>query len=273
MEEEKDSSFALPLSFLFGSQTATVDKLVSYLGIEGLPILKKAYMAGLAVRDHSDSEGKVFNRILDLDQGFLREYLTLLVEKAKGNNRRWLNRTDDSRNFSFLWFREDCESILGDALQYLFELWRSEKFYTQDYLKVLFVTRRGEVINIDLEKHQVKLLGSLIEKRANDADFMEYIFHAVGELSGESRRELIELFLNNNKRMKDFERLTLGTASGSWSGSAVPYFQKSLDFVESLLPLVEGLDYLEHRSDIEKRIEGLQKTIEKEKRRNFIGEV
>jgi len=273
MEEEQDSSFAHRLSFLFNPHATSSETLVSHFGTEGLVVLKRAYLAGLTVRDHSDYEGRVFNLILDLDRVFLREYISLLVEEAEGNGRKWLGRADDSRDFAFLWRRNDYESVLADAIQFLFELWQSEEFHTQRYLEVLFGSRRSEEVNTDLAGRQTTLLGRLITERADDADFMEFIFNAVGELPEDKRRELIGLFLKNNKRAEVFQRLSLEPSEGGWSGSAVPYYQKKLDFAESLLPLVEGLDYLDHRSRIENWIKGLQKTIEHEKRRDFMEEV
>lgn len=274
MEQEQDNSFAFRLSFLFNPYATTSEKLLSYFGAENIDLLKKAYLVGQTARDHSDYDGRVFSLILDLDKGFLREYLSLLVAEAKGHGRQWLSRVDDSKDFSFLWRREDFQAVTREALEFLYGLKQSEDMYVDRYLQVLFGSSRGdEPKESDATERQATMLRDVIAERATDAGFMEFVFEAVGGLPEGRRRDLLSVFLRNNTQVEDFKRLSLEPMSGGWSGSAVPYFQKKLEFAESLLPLVEGLDFLEHRFHIEKWIEGLQRQIEREKRSDFMEEV
>lgn len=48
-------------------------------------------------------------------------------------------------------------------------------------------------------------------------------------------------------------------------GSLVPAFQKEIDFYESLIPILSGIDFLEHKKLIKERIERLEISVEKEK--------
>jgi hypothetical protein len=270
MELEKDSGFALRLSSLFNPYATPPENLLSYFGTEH-EWLKRAYLAALEAQNHFDYDGRGLNLILDIDHRFLHENINFLVDKAKRSERYWLNSLDDSRDFSFLWRRKDYESLVSEALERLFELRQGEGFHSEHYLEVLFGTAaRGKKMPSELVKRQAELIGRLIVERATDADFMEFVFQAVRSLPGDDRRELIAIFLQNNKRFEDFNRLRLESMSGAWSGSAVPFFQKKLDFAESLLPLVQCLDLLEHRSQVEKWIETLQRRIEKEKRDDFV---
>lgn len=272
MEREQDSSFAFVFGLLFNPYATTSEKLLSYFGRDNIPLLKSTYLASQRAHDHTDHDGRVFSLLLDLDRNFLREYISLLVEDAKGRDRKWLNRVDDSMDFSFLWRREDFEEITRDILQFLFELKQADEIYIDGYLDVVFLTRRGfdEPKESDITERQAKMLEGLIAERATDADFMVFVFETTGGLPKDRRRELIATFLQHNARVDDFKRLSIESTLGGWMGSAVPYFQKRLEFAESLLPLVEGLDFLEHRLHIEKLIEYLQKEIEREKRHDFM---
>jgi hypothetical protein len=59
--------------------------------------------------------------------------------------------------------------------------------------------------------------------------------------------------------------------SGGWTGSAVPEYQREVDWFESLLPLLEDLDLLPHRQFVEQIIQELHGSIEREKKRDFMG--
>jgi hypothetical protein len=48
-----------------------------------------------------------------------------------------------------------------------------------------------------------------------------------------------------------------------WSGSEVPLIQKQIDYLNHLLPLLNGLDYLNHRKYIEDEIENKKKYMDK----------
>jgi len=45
-----------------------------------------------------------------------------------------------------------------------------------------------------------------------------------------------------------------------------------MEFFESLLPLLNKIDFLQHKKSIERRIEYIQKEIESEKKRDFIND-
>ena len=50
----------------------------------------------------------------------------------------------------------------------------------------------------------------------------------------------------------------------------MPMHQKRMEFFESLLPIFNKVDFLQHKKSIERQIEYIQKEIEREKKRDFI---
>lgn len=265
---EENLDYAYRLGFLFNSHATSPEKLLSYFRGR-LDLLKRAYRAAREAKDTSDYDGRVFNLILDHDPGFLRGYISQLVENAKAQDRRWLNRADD-RDLLFLWERDDYETLIPETIRFLCEIGQREQMYIDGFLEATFGSSFSrEKIDANLARRQATALRALISESASDADLMQFIFHAVGGLPNEHRRELIALFLQKNKAVGDFKRLSVEPLSGGWTGSAVPFYQSKLDFVESLLPLVEGLEYLDHRLYLENQIGRFQQQLEAEKRRDF----
>ena len=62
-----------------------------------------------------------------------------------------------------------------------------------------------------------------------------------------------------------FKKLSLFRNSLSFTGSFVPVLEKRIKFLESLYPLVSGMNYLEHKVFIQNQIESLKKEIKGEK--------
>ena len=56
-----------------------------------------------------------------------------------------------------------------------------------------------------------------------------------------------------------------------WEGSKVPLLQRRTEFSESLLPLLDTVQFLEHRQYVEHKIQSLRGQIELEKKKNFMG--
>jgi len=99
---------------------------------------------------------------------------------------------------------------------------------------------------------------------------MCFIFNAVQYRSEESRRELLGLFIDANTKFEDFQTLDYELTARFWSGSRVPILEREKNFLESLLPLFNSIKFLEHKSYVEKQIEDKSKSIEYEKKRDYL---
>jgi hypothetical protein len=58
----------------------------------------------------------------------------------------------------------------------------------------------------------------------------------------------------------------------SWSGSAVPVYQELIDYLKSILRMLDNAQLLEHRIYIQQRIDTWERQKNLEKKRGFIGE-
>ena len=73
---------------------------------------------------------------------------------------------------------------------------------------------------------------------------------------------------HHNTSFEVFEKLMLTSGDISGSGSLVPAIQASVEHLESLLPLVNSVDFLKHKQHIEQIIQGNRNWIESEKKRD-----
>ncbi len=96
------------------------------------------------------------------------------------------------------------------------------------------------------------------------------MFNVITQFSSERRCSFIALFLERNKKFEDFEKLPLEPSSWSYEGSAVPMHQKRVEYFESLLPLFNTVDFLQHKQYIERNIQWLRGAIEREKKKDFM---
>ena len=96
------------------------------------------------------------------------------------------------------------------------------------------------------------------------------MFGAIGDFSDERRFRFIALFLKSNNNFEEFEKLPLEPATWSWQGSAVPMYQTRVKYFESLLQLLNTVDFLQHKQYVERYVHGLRERIEQEKKKNFM---
>ena len=87
---------------------------------------------------------------------------------------------------------------------------------------------------------------------------MRCLFSAICKLDSERKKEYVHLFLKNNSDFEDFKNIPLEPTSWSFGGSAVPTYFKWIDFHTSLLPSFTGLQWIDHKCYVEKRIEYLK---------------
>ena len=97
------------------------------------------------------------------------------------------------------------------------------------------------------------------------------IFSFVCELDEYLRRNSIKLFLDNNQDFETFSNLLLVPNHWSGSESLIPAYQKQIDFLESLYPLVSGIKFLKHKVKVETDVEKLHDMIKREEIEEICG--
>jgi hypothetical protein len=204
-------------------------------------LLKDAYFCVCEAESDTDYDGHAFDTLLNLDPNFGREWVARMFAKKD-----WISRRDDSRNYMFLWRREDHRAVV----ERLVEAVRAEgrgKFYSDSYLQNFFIPHEGAKDTQVICDRQDAFLDEMIEHRHGDSDLMQTLFAVIRSMAEDRRRRHIANFLRCNQDYDAFARLPLESDSWGWNGSAVPMYQRRVDYFESLLPMLNTVELLRHK--------------------------
>lgn len=232
--------------------------------ISNISPLKQAYFATAALHRNSDYNGEGLSFILDYDSDFILEYIDWVYKRE-----RWPSKYDDRRDYSFLWGRQDYLDLMSKIVEHIF-LKEKDRGLFSSYLEPFFLVKDNGDIDVTIQKKQDEVLKALITERSYDPDFMRFLFSLIVKLPLEKHRALVEHFLQHNKSFEVFENLILVNGGVSGSPSLVPAIQSRVEHLESLLPLVNTVEFLRHRQHIEQMIQENRNWIESEKRRDFM---
>lgn len=260
------SSKLFPLSYLFNRYTESNANLFS-LFENHLHLFKQVYLKSLETDLHADDDGKGLAYILNRDPKFIFEYIDWIYQQKECSS-----RFEYMRDYSFLWKYENYVELISQIVEYVYARNR-EKLGSQAIRADKFFILSADEENSDvLWKRQDQLLTSLVENRCDDIEFVQFVFDIIINFAYERRYPFIALFLKQNKTFEDFEKLSLETNFWSYSGSRVPTYQKRIEYLESLLPLLDTVDLLEHKQHIEGYIQWLRDDIENEKKQDFMND-
>ena len=250
-----ENRFLNGLVMFFNSHTEINQNIVSFFKND-FELLKVIYLKLDSFSNHFDYDAKTLNKILDLETDFILEYL-----KCENENK-------SHREYNRLWQRENYQDIMDKVLNYFYE---NQDFRIFDLkIKVFFNMSKYDEQS-ELEEKQFIYLKSFIETNINDTQKIKFIFkEIISYLSDTQRKIFIKYIIDLDIKFETFKKLSLEDCSMSWSGSAVPMYQKRIDFFESLLELFEGVKHLEFKKHIEGIIEWKKEKIRKEKKGDFL---
>ncbi|MGL5805697.1 MAG: hypothetical protein ACRC11_09680, partial [Xenococcaceae cyanobacterium] len=239
---------------------------------DNLNLLKKVYFLVSEQEPSFDIDGQIFAYILKQDSKFILEYIDRIYKSKEDSKYYSFNEYNDTRNYSFIWRENNYEEIVSQTLESFYERNNEypELFYETIYLEKIFMLMANAKDNDILKQRQNFVLKKLIENRHEDIDYIEFLFCIICNFSHERIRSFLALFLNLNKNFEDFKKLCLEPSTISWTGSAVPMYQGRIDYWESLIPMLNTLNFLEHRQHIERKISSLRERIEQEKKKDFM---
>ena len=217
----------------------------------------------LKVNENGDHDRWTLARILDHDPDFILEYIDFVFEQKERPS-----RYDDSHDYSFVWGRDDYEELMAHITERIYGQEQERTIFANSYLETFFEER--DDLSLEVKRKQDRFISSLIKQRHNDPEFMQFVFNVVAGLSPERRRRLLELFLESNQRLEDFQRLPLQPSSYRWTGSAVPVLHERLEYLESILPLLGTVYFLRHKQCVEREIQCIRSRIEHEEKKDFM---
>lgn len=200
-----------------------------------------------------DLKGTFLIKFLTLGEMWLHKYSEVFWEQA-------INHIDpDYNKNNALWKTAN----FMEYFDYIFYHFPEEEMYSwrigYAFKDVLTNVENDDTIKL----HQREWLSHIIVDNAS-SNRIDIIFEIVCELNEDVRRDAIKKFLDYNSDFEIFKKLSLVPNHWSGSGSFVPAYQRQIDFLESLYPLVPGLKFLKHKDRIKANVEWLQEMIKRE---------
>jgi hypothetical protein len=241
------------------------NKHIKVLFKDDIEVLEEVYLVVSSSREHSDRASETLARILDFDLEFITRYLEQIYS-SKEEKHRFIF---DEQDFTALWLHQECEKIFSKVIDIVYKKEGAHHWFTN--LRHFFMVDRLKQPDANVVQRQVDFLEKIIHARCQDIKFIEFLFEVIAYLPQEARSRLIFVFLQCNKSIDDFKRLEIEPGSMSWSGSAVPMYQRQIDYLKSLLPMLNDKHLLEHRSYIAQLIDRLEQNKNQEKKRDFMG--
>ena len=260
-----EPKFGQALNGLF-TERSDIDRRLPELFASDVELLKEAYFATSEAEDHEDFDGHAFNQLLDLDPNFGEEWVSQLYQKVDRPSRR-----DDSRDYAFIWRRPDFIKAMERIVDATATYGKNRLIY-DSYLQNFFVLVKGTPDIKNLHDRQDEFLDDVIGRKSEDKDLMGLLFDIISGFGPERRRARFETFVRNNKDYEVFERLPTESSLGVYSGSDVPRLQRRIEFLQSLLPMLNTVELLRHRQHIERLIQRSRSSMESEKRRDFMSD-
>lgn len=259
--ESSTSRVARTLSLMFNPNT-NLHKNLNTLFSSNFTLLEKAYIAVDEVEQHTDYDGTTFSILLDNDYKFIERYLNEKIDK-----KNHFHPYDESRDYSFVWLRNDYIEIMHHFTSFIFG--KKDKGLYDDYYKVFFNKNEKPQTDSSIIEKQNSFLLKEIKTKFDKKDYMRFLFNVIVDFPHIRKLMFYETFLNKNKKFEDFENLPYEAFISVYSGSTVPILQNKIDFYEKIIQLCNSVELLKHRQYMEQRIQRIRIEIQHEKKRDF----
>lgn len=251
------------------------DKLLKYYSVD-LSVLRTAYFLSLKCDRHMDYDSWFLRNMLIADSSFLKKFILFTVENDKLYH-------DCSPSLAVIWLLDNWVQLAWEAVEEYIHLCGSQYWDVMVYLEKLFAYKEFQDNDEDNARERDKELDDFnsrqniwikayIDRYCFDKERIELIFEVISHFSNERRIDFINYFINRNNSFEFFQHLHLVPSSWTASGSIVPLYENRKDFIESLLPLFNGLRFLQHRDLLQQMIESYRKRIKNELRSEFLEE-
>lgn len=253
----KKEKVSVDMNLLFREDTNIYNNLESLFN-DNIETLEDIYLYQCNLNKNFDYNGEGMKKILELNSNFLLKYLDYLYEKNE-----YLSEYDDDRDYTFIWRMDNYKEIINNVIKYFLSL----DIISKDFIKVFFDFNSDEEVKMKI----INYIKNFIEDNAEDLIKIKLIFIPIVSYFSDKRKYFCKIYISNNKNFDDFKSIPLEPNSySSWGGSFISVYEERIKFLESLLPIMDSIDYLQHRNYVKEKINYYKKQIERESKNNFI---
>lgn len=240
---------------------------ISHQFADDVALLSTAYLTIQGKKQnhsHFDYDARLFDLLLNLNPNFIRDYVAYQYSDAK-----WLSSYEENhRDYKRLWVRSDWPEQLVTLVDAIIS--SAEYPASESYLEAWF-PQTGARMNSTLTDSELAAVLFLIRERATNRIAMQLLFQTVSGINTNQRLAMVRKFLQLNPSFDEFKSLSFssGTMSSS-DGSFLSQYQGQTTFLERVRELLTGMEFIEHRANINERIRSLQHRIMNEEEREFL---
>lgn len=252
-ERHKDSRFLFTLYFeeILNHYVVQPEKVIQrYQGDFGL--LKNIYFTLISYDSHDD-QGEFLLTLINTEPSIIDDYIKITIESK-------MNYGEFDR-LSSIWFSDDYMKIADQVFTGYYNHSNINEWQKPYFIQNMFKCRKLESDVLERQENWIK---HIIDEKYNDNDVIKILFRCITHLPSELRRKFIMNLLHVNKDPQLFAELSLEEDSWSGWGSMIPMMEERIKFLESLLPSLSGLLYLEHKNKVESDIKKWKWRIEQE---------
>lgn len=242
------------LSYLRASDAAEMVNLYK----SDLNLLEDIYFKLITYENRVDEGGKLLAEIVSADGSFLFDYLDFVLNQTTRFHYMYDARLT---RLAFVWQKDDYLAHMDVISDYLLERSANRVQPSISVFRYLFACEEGEN---DVTKRYVLWIRHTIQKFFEDEQRMYILFSALEDQNENLRREALKEFLHQNLDYQLFKRLPLDSSLVSGAGSLIPDIQRKIDYLRSLLPLLSGIEFLQHTQKIERDIQRWEADIQHE---------
>lgn len=257
-EKKAYSKFIVSLYFspLFLEPEYSPEEVIRKYGSD-MDLLRDIYFFTLKNDNAADCQGQFLTSFISLDNSWIDAYAEVVCEKAQGGTTDY-----DFDKYLSLWQTDDYLKYFDHIFERMSDNnndlygWR----YADAFRDILGHRENNQVV---LERQEKWVLHAVDQYAADDK--IIFLFSAISETGTKLRECAFREFISRNSDYAMFEKIQLD--SNSWFGSTseiVTDLQSRIEFLESLLPYVHGIKYLQHAKRIRDRIEFWKDQIERE---------
>lgn len=233
LEKAATNPYVVTAYFGWGVEK-NIEIILEFFG-GNLNILEDLYI--VAIREHYDYDGKLFLKIMELDDEFWNKFIKKIVDN-RFKTMYYVNI------FEKIWSREDYESKINIAFEQMIgdDFWLGKK----DAAEIIFCNKENTPEDIRIRKKM--WLQNYIALNFSDEQKMITIFRLIADVLPFYKKELILEVTKYRKDVDFFKKIPLFPTAYSWTGSQVPLIDVRIEFIDELIASLEGFEFIEHRS-------------------------
>jgi len=263
LERYKEDGEQIRFDLLFNPTCRISTRLIDIFSND-LDLLKELYLIDSLQSLHSDHDCTSLRQIIEIDNKFLVKYL----------ENRFLNLdrfhiADDHKDYSFIWNLPEYKEILDESIQFIIQGDKKKRVTSlyNSYINNFFRSK-----NIDSLKYKmIEYLKLFISENTGDTSELSPIFELITEIFPDERKMFIELFVSINKSIKDFTELNIDDITGVYSvTSERQVYEDRITFWESLLPLFNSVELLDHKIYVQEMISSCKESLKWREKRRFL---